>query len=78
MHELAQREDMDTQALLASGMMLLRHGALVSLKNAGDPYSIENIIVMDTLLVSLTNAGDPYAIENIVHRDHVTECASRR
>jgi ankyrin repeat protein len=34
LHELAQREDMDTQALLASGMMLLRHGALVSLKNA--------------------------------------------
>ena len=34
LHTLAEREDMDSQAVLASGMMLLRHGAKVSLRNA--------------------------------------------
>jgi hypothetical protein len=61
---------MDSQALLASGMMLLSHGALVSLKNAGDPYSIENMIIIVTLFVNLKNAGDPYYIENIFYREH--------
>jgi ankyrin repeat protein len=34
LHALAERDDMDSQGVLASGMMLLRHGANVSLKNS--------------------------------------------